>query len=129
MKFGIAAAQDVEKHCDGFLQRCFSRSDTATAARMMRPRTIIWSETERPIRISPLLSMPIISEPTSAPTIEPLPPLRQRAADDDGGDHGHQVGFAERIFGGLQPAGIEQPGKAGEAAAEDQHQQPDARHA
>ena len=57
------------------LSGAFRAATAATAARMMRPRTIICSETERPIRIRPLFSMPISSEPTSAPTIVPSPPL------------------------------------------------------
>src|SRR5205807_2459747 len=54
----IAAAENVEEHLPS-CQRSFSRRVKAMAARMISPRTIIWPETSRPIRIRPLLSMPM----------------------------------------------------------------------
>ena len=42
MKAGLRRRK-TSRNMAGLPQRIFSRSDTATAARMIKPRTIIWS--------------------------------------------------------------------------------------
>ncbi len=46
----------------------------ATATRMMTPRKMTCWSTEKPKRISPLLTMPRISDPSTAPKMVPFPP-------------------------------------------------------
>ena len=48
--------------------------------------TTCWTNGDTPSRFRPLRSTPMISTPTSVPAIEPTPPERLRAADDDRGD-------------------------------------------
>ena len=57
----------------------------------------------------------------SAPKIVPMPPFSLRAADDDRGDDGKEVGLAERVARAVQPAGIEQAGEAGTEPGEHHH--------
>ncbi len=90
-----------------------SRRLRATATMMITPRAIICSVTERPMRMSPLLSTPMTSDPTRAPTIEPRPPGHARAADHGGRDHRQQVRLAERVAGAVQSPDVEQAGQRG----------------
>ena len=55
--------------------------------------------------------MPISSEPIERAEDRADAAVQPRAADDDRGDDGEQVGLAERIAGAVQAAGIEQPGE------------------
>ena len=73
--------------------------------------------------------MPMSSEPISAPTIVPIAAGEPRAADDDRGDDGEEIGLAERVAGAVQPAGIEQPGERRHDARQHHHGEADARDA
>ena len=57
-----------------------------------------------------------------------LATVQRGSADNDGGNHRHQIGLAERVFRRLQASRIEKPGKAGGRTAQCQHHQADPGH-
>ena len=53
--------------------------------------------------------------------MDPRPPFRLRAADDDGGDDGQEIGLAKRVPRPVQAACVEQAGESGQGSAEGEH--------
>ncbi len=91
----------------------------ATAAMMMPPVTISWTQLSRPSLVQPLSTTVMMRAPMMVPRTPATPPERLGAADDDGGNGFEFVAGGGRRVAHAQVTELEHPRHARAADAQD----------